>query len=278
MGSSFYKLVIASAARQSPHGILLMRLPRRLRLLAMTWVVLGFAFPASAAPVKVVEANGVKAWVVEDHLLPIVSIELAFKRAGNAYDPVEKQGLAYEVASMLNEGAGEHSSNQYQKLLEENAIEFEPDVDRDNFYVTVKTLSENLNLATGLVNDALTQPKFAADDFARVKGQTDTEIKKNLESAGYVGSLAFYKEMFPGHPYSQVKEGDFASLEKISPEDLHQFAHAHFAKDNLVIAIVGDVDEEKAKTILESVTKDLAEKSVSGSLPLPAAFPKSFDH
>jgi zinc protease len=57
----------------------------------------GILLPASARAVDIQvvegEKSGVKAWLVEDHKLPIVALRLAFQ-GGSEQDPVEKQGLA----------------------------------------------------------------------------------------------------------------------------------------------------------------------------------------
>ncbi len=236
--------------------------------------LLAFFSSAQAADVNIVEANGVKAWVVKDNILPIVSVEVAFKNAGSAHDPAGKDGLGYQVASMLNEGAGEYTSEEYQRLLEENAIGFTPNLDKDNFYISIKTLTENIPLAIDLANVALSKPNFTEPDFARIKGQTLTILKKADESEGEVAQKTFEKTMFGTHPYSRHKEGDEANLAKITAADLHQYVKGNFAKDNIIISIVGDVDEDSAKEIVAKLTANLPDKSTGSELPAFDAYPK----
>ena len=241
---------------------------------AILFVFVLFA-PAQAVDVNIVEANGVRAWVIKDNILPIVSVEIAFKNAGSGHDPEGKEGVGYQVSSMLNEGAGEYDSQEYQRLLEENAIQFVPRLDKDNFYISLKTLTENLSLAVDLTSVAMSKPIFTADDYERIKGQTLTVLKKENESQSEVAGKAFEKIMFGTHPYSRHKEGDEATLEKITPEDLHQYVHAKFARDNIIISIVGDVDDEVAKEIVANLTKDLPEKSQTTELPVFDSYPKA---
>lgn len=227
-----------------------------------------FAVNANAVDVKIVSANGVQAWLIEDHILPIISIDMAFKNAGSAHDPDGKEGTSYQIASMLNEGAGEYSSQEYQKLLEENAINFVPSADKDNFYISVKTLSENLNTAIDLTNLAITKPKFNDNDYSRIKSETLTVLSKEDESEGAVAQKTFEKIMFGTHAYSKHKVGSISSVEKITPADLHEYVQNNFGKDNMLISIVGDVDEAGAKTILEKLTQNMPEKSKNADLPL----------
>ena len=61
---------------------------------------------------------------------------------------------------------------------------------------------------------------------------------------------------------------------KITTADLHQYVNDNFAKDNLIISIVGDVDETKAKELLTKLTANLPDKSKATPLPEVANYPK----
>jgi len=61
--------------------------------------------------------NGAMAWVVETHEIPVVSVALAFKNAGNAADPKGLSGLAYLLAGMLDEGAEDWDSQKFKTQL-----------------------------------------------------------------------------------------------------------------------------------------------------------------
>jgi zinc protease len=95
------------------------------------WTNLALAAIPKVAEVK--SAGGYKAWIIEDSYLPIVSIKIAFTKSGNAYDPAGKNGLAYMLSGLLDEGAGGMSSFEYRKKLEELATSIAFDVDDDNF-------------------------------------------------------------------------------------------------------------------------------------------------
>jgi zinc protease len=42
---------------------------------------------------EVTSPNGITAWLVEDHSVPVIAVEFAFKGTGTAYDPKDLQGL-----------------------------------------------------------------------------------------------------------------------------------------------------------------------------------------
>jgi hypothetical protein len=56
--------------------------------------------------------NGIKLWFMEEKSLPIISVSLIF-RGGSSLDPDEKEGLGIMVSSLIDEGAGELNSYEF---------------------------------------------------------------------------------------------------------------------------------------------------------------------
>jgi zinc protease len=65
---------------------------------------------------QIVTANGVSAWLVEEHSVPLVAIRFAFA-GGAAQDPQGKEGLAAMVSDLLTEGAGDLSAQAFKEPL-----------------------------------------------------------------------------------------------------------------------------------------------------------------
>src|SRR4051794_40086072 len=82
---------------------------RRLKqILALACVLAGFlASPALALTVEeIVSGKGIKAWLVEEHSVPLIAIKFAFA-GGAVQDPRGKEGLADLMSDLLTEGAGD---------------------------------------------------------------------------------------------------------------------------------------------------------------------------
>ena len=224
--------------------------------------VIFFSFSANAAAkVEELSSGGVKAWMIKDNSLPIIAVKIAFKGAGYAHDPAGKQGIANFVSGTLNEGAGEYDSQTFQRMLDENAIELGYDADKDDFYITMKTVSGNLDLALKLLKSSIFEPLFNSDDIERVRSQIATNIRKADESADYLAGKKFAEVMFPKHPYSYLKDGDLTTLNNISAEDLVLFVANKFGRDNVTIGIVGDVTDNTAQQIVAQITEKLPQNA-----------------
>jgi zinc protease len=221
----------------------------------ITFVILSFfvtiSSNAAIPEVKEVKSEGgYKAWMIEDSYLPIVSIKIAFSKSGYAYDPSDKKGLAYMVSGLLDEGAGGISSLEYRKKLQELATTISFSADKDNFYISIKTLKENLEESIKLLNLTLTKPNLKPDVIERIRNQILVIINKKNEQPQYIASREFDEAIFGKQPYANSKYGSLNSVKAINRDDLFSFLD-NFSKENIIISVVGDTSSSKVKKLLD---------------------------
>ena len=225
-------------------------------------LLLTAALPARAIEIKeVISPKGIKAWLVEDHTNPIITLSVAF-RGSSALDPVGKEGLANLAASTLDEGAGDLTSQQFQRTLEDLAISLSFNAGRDDFSGSLRTLTRNQETAFDLMRLALTKPRFDSEAVERIRNQILAGIRRNSENPRRIAALNFYRKMFPDHPYGRPSDGTLDSVRVIKLVDLKLFVGQRLARDNLIVSAVGDVTPDKLKSVLDRVF---------GSLPAQAA-------
>lgn len=219
-------------------------------LLIALWMV---AVPLTAHAVevtRVVSPGGIEAWLVEDHANPLLSMHFAFD-GGGELDPPNQSGLANLAASTMDEGAGDLDSQAFQRKLADNAIELRFRAGLDDFSGTVKTLIEHEALAFDLLRLALTQPRFDAEPVARLKSQIMANIRSDSEDPGTLAYDALFKGFFAGHGYAQRSDGTEATVQAITPADLHGFVKTRLARANLKIGVVGDITPERLGALLD---------------------------
>jgi hypothetical protein len=93
-----------------------------IRSLALALAILLCPFAAASAMdiERVVSPGGIEAWLVEEPSIPVVVMEVAWK-GGTATDPADKAGLANMVSGLLDEGAGDLDSAEFQERLDDVA-------------------------------------------------------------------------------------------------------------------------------------------------------------
>ena len=205
---------------------------------------------------RVTSPGGIEAWLVENRDNPLVAVRFAF-RGGSTQDPADKEGLAYFVSAMMDEGAGPLDSVAFQERGQALAMRMNFDASRDVMLGNVQTLSENKEEVFDLVRLALTQARFDDDAVERVRAQILAGLKFDENDPGMVASLAWDRLAFHNHPYGRPIKGTKASIATISRDDLKDYVARVFARDKLVITVVGDIDAETLGKTLDHVFGDL---------------------
>ena len=209
------------------------------------------ASDVAAIEIKEVKSSaGVKAWLVEDHTNPIITVDFSF-RGGAALDPVGKEGLANLVSATLDEGAGDLKSQVFQKKLEDLAISLSFRFGLDSFSGSLLTLKKNQKTAFELLSLALTKPRFDAEPVERIRSQIIAGIRQKSENPQQIASQILFAKLFPKHPYGRPSDGTEDTINVIKIADLRVFIEQRLARNNLVISIVGDITETDLKTLLD---------------------------
>jgi zinc protease len=234
--------------------------PRRFYLALISAALL--LCPAAAQAVSVQSLNmgrDAQVWYVEDHTLPMIAMTVAIP-AGSAYDPDGKAGLAAFAAAMLDEGAGPYNSAGYQGALNGRAIRLSASPDRDWLLISLVTLKENAPAAFRLLGLALSKPHFDPDAIARVRAQILSGMQEDDEDPATVAAKAFFAKFFAGHPYGHPTSGEAASVAGISRADLVNFAHDHWVRGGIHIAVSGDIDAASLKALIASAFSTLPDR------------------
>jgi zinc protease len=238
----------------------------RMAVLAAS-LVLAAAAPAAAIDVQeITSPGGIKAWLVEDHSMPLVSLSLAF-RGGSILDPDGKEGTAQLVAGLLDEGAGDLDSKTFQQRLNELSIDWGFDAGTDEFTGGIRTLTENRDAAFDLLRLGLTQPRFDADPVERIRGQLLSILAGDTSDPSSIASRAWWRTAFAGHPYSRQTAGTAAGLKAITPDDLRGYANRVFARENLIVGVVGDIGAAELGPLLDKTFGELPAKSDVPAVP-----------
>ncbi len=221
------------------------------------------AGPALAGALKIEEVQskgGIKAWLVHDDKLPLISMQFAF-RGGVEQDPAGKEGLATLTMDLLTQGAGAYDAVAFQDALAGSSIRMNFDAGRDFLSGAIKTLVSTRAKAFELLHAALTAPRFDADALERVRGQMIAENKSQMDDPAWQARYALYEQVFGDHPYGKRSLGSLATLAGLTADDARAFAQKHLAKDNLIVAVAGAISPDELAVVLDEVFGALPAKA-----------------
>ncbi|MGH6663738.1 MAG: M16 family metallopeptidase [Pseudolabrys sp.] len=206
---------------------------------------------ASAVQIeRIVSPAGIAAWLVREHAVPLVSLNFAF-HGGSTQDDAGKSGTANLAADLLDEGAGDLDGKTYHERLESNAIELNFQVARDYFYGSLQTLNQHRDEALDLLRIALTAPRFEPEAIERVRGQILSTLRRDSTNPNSVASRRWWATAFPGHPYGRGSKGTLETVPRIAAADMRNYVRRAFARNELIVSIVGDVDAKTAGALID---------------------------
>jgi zinc protease len=215
-----------------------------------------FAFVATAPAAsamtieKIVSPSGITGWLVREQAVPLITLNYAF-HGGASQDAADKAGTANLAADLLDEGAGDLDGKTYHERLENHAIELGFRVGRDAFQGTLRSLNEHREEAFDLLRIALTAPRFDADAVERVRGQEMAGLRRETTNPNNVSSRRWWQTAFPDHPYGRESKGSLETVPHITADDLRDYVRRVFARNELTVSIVGDVDAKTAGELID---------------------------
>ncbi|MGI9399824.1 MAG: M16 family metallopeptidase [Rhizobiaceae bacterium] len=212
-----------------------------------------------AITIQEVEGNsGIKAWLVEDYTVPIITISASF-RGGATQDPDGKEGMASLLSTLFDEGAGPYDSKDFQARLEKLGVSLRYNDSRDGFRVSLRTLKSDLDNAVEMMQLSLSDLHFEEDSISRMREALKARILRRENNPSTKAGEAIRTSLFGEHPYSRSSRGTIDGLTAISRGDLVSHFKRLFAKNNLTVGIVGAVNSEEAADLLDEIFGGLPE-------------------
>ncbi len=243
-------------------------------LLTCALVFISHAAQAGILNIKeVTSPGGIKAWLVEDHTIPVISIKYAFRGGGAVNDPATKQGLSRLLSNTMDEGAGDLKSKDFQGILDDKSIDLTFNTSRDDFGGNLKTLSKNKDQAFDLLQLALTKPRFDKEAVDRMTAANVTRIRSDMTDPDWMAARLVNSVIFKDHPYTMNSGGTLSSLPKITSADLRGKVKSDLTRDRLIVSVAGDISEAELGTMLDKVFGTLPAQTSKAATITPVKFP-----
>lgn len=207
----------------------------------------------------------VKAYLMEEHSVPLVAVSFGFDKAGKAYETVP--GTLLLATSVMLDGAGEYSRKELRQLMKEKGIKIGVSAENDRLAFSLSYVKEFEEDAFKVLRAVLYQPHMAKSDLDLTRKQLQAARLRRLEKPQYYLNRLVDTKFYGEHPYGRDDIPDEKSLNAISSDDIKAYLKAAMGKDNLKVGIAGDIDIKQAEAFLENVFSDLKDKAEVADLP-----------
>lgn len=217
-------------------------LPRELPAVAET----GFEAP----PVDVFTLpNGLEVWVAPRRSVPLAAVQVVV-RAGRAYDPPGRPGLAGLLAAALKEGTAARSASDVADLLQSAGAELGTGAGDELLACGAMGLASRLDILLDVVADVVRRPAFPERDVERVKANAREDLATEESDPFFLADRAFREALFGGHPYATVAPTP-ATIDAVTPGLLRAEAARRLTPQRTLLVVAGDVRAQDVRPLVE---------------------------
>ena len=217
-------------------------------------------------------ANGLDVWIVEQHEVPMVQVNLIV-RAGSAADPAGKFGLASMTANMLDEGAGARSALDLADAVEFLGAQLSTTSTFDYSAVRMSAPVARLTDAVSLMADVVLRPAFPASELERLRKERLTRLLQARDDPAAIIEIAFPRLVFGDkHRYGAAAGGGVAEVKAMALDDVRSFHADYYRPEHATLLVVGDITPASAMALVEKNFGQWKPAGTGGKVtPLPAA-------
>ncbi|CUX80399.1 MAG: zinc protease [Roseibaca calidilacus] len=210
----------------------------------------GFILTACAAQASTVTQgsleNGMDVLVIEDRRAPVV-VHMVWYRVGAADEPVLKSGIAHFLEHLMFKGTDDLAPGEFSAVVEANG-------GRDNAFTSwdytgyfQRVASDRLGLMMQMEADRMTDLTLSEAEWRPERDVILNERGQVVESEpGRVFNEAMMAALYQAHPYGTPIIGWRHEMETLNGDDAKAFYRQHYAPNNAILVVAGDVDFDEA--------------------------------
>lgn len=221
------------------------------------FLVLHVGAAAAAPPIQEHTCdNGLTVLVVENHSVPLVTVQIAAKNGSMTESP-EYNGLSHLYEHMFFKANKVIPSQEaYTARARELGMSWNgtTNTERVNYFFT--TTKDHTADAMVFMRDAIVTPLFDEKELAREREVVVGEIERNLSSPGYHFWHDVQKRVFWKYPSYKNPLGDAKTVRAATPAKMRTIQQRYYIPNNSVLVVTGDV---VAKDIFDRADKLYAE-------------------
>ncbi len=235
--------------------------------------------PAAAAstPARLPEAkllsqvlpNGLEVIILEDHSIPLVTIELAVKN-GSYTEPPELNGLSHLYEHMFfKQNRAIANAEEYLRAIGQMGIAYNGTTREEvvDYYFT--TTSPNIRTAMQFMKDAVRYPLFDPREFDREKQVVIGEIDRNESNPFFYLSQEMNSRMFFKYPSRKNPLGNRQTVGGATTDMMRLIQQRYYVPNNSALVITGDVNPNDVVKMAQEFYGDWAKREKDPFVEFP---------
>ncbi len=194
--------------------------------------------------------NGLKVIIHQDSSSPIAALNLLYN-VGARDENEERTGFAHLFEHLMFGGSSNIPDFDTHVETAGGSNNAFTSNDITNYYITIP--KENLETALWLESDRMLSLAFTPKSLEVQRQVVIEEFKQNYLNQPYGDAYLLLRDLsYKVHPYKWATIGKkIEHIEQATMEDVKKFFFTHYAPNNAILCISGDVDIEESIALVE---------------------------
>lgn len=227
----------------------------RQRWVAALLTVLLFALPPRTSSAQLPPwtrftlANGLQVLVVENHLTPIVTIEIAVKN-GSFTETHEYNGLSHLYEHMFfTSNARDTTEDDFLGRVDDLGIVYNGQTHEEQveYYFTLP--KENLDSGLDFMAWAITSPLFKPDELHKQKEVVLGEFDRDEANPYFRFGHKMDSALWDGWLSRKEPLGERPAIDAATQDMMHHIQHKYYVPNNALLIVTGDVSADSIREL-----------------------------
>ena len=194
--------------------------------------------------------NGLKIITAERPQLETVSLGV-WVNTGAASESAEDNGISHFIEHMVFKGTKKRNARQISEDIENVGGATNAYTSRHFTCFYAKMLKDDLELATDVICDFITDPTFDNGEMTKEKEVVVQEIKQSIDAPDDLVFDYFQAAAFPHQAAGRTILGTTEQVRGFTRERMLGYMASHYTADNMIAVAVGKVDHDKFVKMIE---------------------------
>ena len=219
-------------------------------------------------------ANGLEVFVLENHVVPLVRIEIAFRCGGITQTP-ETVGLFHLYEHMLFKGNRVFKTqSDFQAAMKELGVaSWNGGTSGENvsYYFTVP--ADKMAKGIEFWANAVRYPLFNKDELETEKGVVWSEVQGMINDPNDIYQSGVDKALFWKYPWRKDVGGYEKVIKSATVKTMQDIQSSYYIPNNAALFIGGDVDPKTVRAAVDKYFGDWKKGTSPWATPLPPQAP-----
>lgn len=195
--------------------------------------------------------NGIRVFMVPKKESRAVLVEVAFG-VGSRYEDKENEGIAHFMEHMVFKGTKKRpTSLDITKNIDQVGGLWNAFTASEVTGYHIQLQSEKIELAFDILSDMIINSKIDEKELKKEKGVILEEYKMKLDNPDIFAAIKFNELAYGDTPLGRFGIGTNETIKSMDRKKIIDFSRKFYNPDNMVIAIGGNINQEKTKKLLK---------------------------